>query len=242
MSGRLALFTSPVSWLSLALLCAQGAFADPARAQTPVLLESATLGATGLFGGTSITENQYVGWRFEIDTPLEVDAIGGHLLGLPDVGNDLIFGALIRLAAIDAFPAGDPFTPEETVAAVTFQPPLPSVELLVPLSVTLEPGPYALVFGSDLFGATGNGAIPNTLDQTDILPTTADSYIFYGIPDLGAPPIWRGPLASQMRFLVRGTTLATVPTLDAAGLGALAALLGLAGRLAAGTQERALRC
>ena len=232
MSG-LGFFRSPASWLPLVLLCAHGAVAGPARAQTPVLLESATLGATGLFGGTSITELQYVGWRFEIDAPLAVDAIGGHLLGLPNVGNGLIFGALIRLAAIDEFPAGDPFTPEETVATVGFQPPLPSAEVLVPLSVTLEPGPYALVFGSNLFGATGNGALPNSLDQADIPPTTADSYIFYSIPNLGEPPIWRGPLASQMRFLVRGTTPETVPALGAAGLGALSVLLGLIGRRAA---------
>jgi hypothetical protein len=119
------------------------------------------------------------------------------------------------------------FTPEETLATVVFQPAFPSTELLVPLSVALEPGAYALVFGSDLFGATGNGAIPNSSDQADIPPTTIDSYIFYGIPGPGQDPIWRGPLASQMRFLVSGTTPAPVPALGPAGLGTLSVLLGL---------------
>jgi hypothetical protein len=213
--------------LSLALLCALAGVATPAAAQTPVLLESATLGATGLNWGTSITEAQFVGWRFEIDAPLRVEAIGGHLLGLPAVGNGQIFGALIRLASIDVFPAGDPFTPQETVATVVFQPAFPSSELLVPLSVALEPGAYALVFGSNLFGATGNGAIPNPSDQADIPPTTIDSYIFYGIPGPGQDPIWRGPLASQMRFLVSGTNPPPVPALGPVGLGTLALLLGL---------------
>jgi len=217
--------------MSLAIACVLGLVASPAAAQTPVLLESATLGATGLDWGTSITEAQFVGWRFEISTPLEVEEIGGHLLGFPAVGNGQIFGALIRLASIDVFPAGDPFTPEETVASVVFQPPFPSAEVLVPLSVALEPGAYALVFGSDLFGATGNGGIPNSPDQADIPPTTIDSYIFYGIPGPSQAPIWRGSLASKMRFLVSGTTPVPVPvpTLGPAGLGTLALLLGLTG-------------
>jgi hypothetical protein len=232
MSSWLCSLLRRARWVAAALSVMLGVGTSPARAETPVLLESATLGQTSLFGGTSITELQYVGWRFEIATALEVDAIGGHLLGLPNVGNGQIFGALIRLASVDVFPEGDPFTPEETLATVVFQPPLPSVELLVPLSVTLEPGAYALVFGSNLFGATGNGAIPNSSDQTDIPPTTIDSYIFYSIPSPGEPPIWRGPLASQMRFLVSGTTVPPVPALGGVAVGALSALLGLAGMLA----------
>jgi hypothetical protein len=217
-----------IACLWLGLLLGVGGVGSPAAAQTPVLLESATLGATGRTGGTSITELQYVGWRFELTETLQVDAIGGHLLGIPSVGNGLIFGALIRLAAIDVFPEGDPFTAEETIATVAFQPPFPSDEVLVPLSAVLEPGPYALVFGSNLFGATGNGGIPNTLDQMDIPPTTIDSYIFYSVPSLGQPPIWRGPLASQMRFLVSGTTLSPVPALADGGVVILSLLLGLA--------------
>jgi hypothetical protein len=238
MSSRPRFLPARARWLLVALLVSHGVGTGPAGAQTPVLLESATLGQTGLFGGTSITEAQYVGWRFEIDTALRVDAIGGHLLGLPNVGNGQIFGALIQLASIEAFPEGDPFTPEETLASVVFQPPLPSVELLVPLAVTLEPGAYALVFGSNLFGATGNGAIPNSADQDDIPPTTIDSYIFYSVPRPGEPPIWRGPLASQMRFLVSGTRVPPVPALGAVGVVALVALLALAGILAGGAAAR----
>jgi hypothetical protein len=245
MPGQIHECRARTRWPSIALLLALAGVAAPGAAQTPLLLESATLGATGLVGGTSITEAQFVGWRFEIDTTLQVEAIGGHLLGIPAVGNGQIFGAMIRLASIDVFPAGDPFTPEETLATVVFQPAFPSAELLVPLSVTLEPGAYALVFGSNLFGATGNGAIPHSTDQVDIPPTTIDSYIFYGIPGPGQAPIWRAPLASQMRFLVSGTTPATVPVLGPAGLGVLCVLIGLtlmrAARRRRGTRGRRKR-
>ena len=100
MSGWIRVCRAATQGMSLAIACVLGLVASPAAAQTPVLLESATLGATGLDWGTSITEAQFVGWRFEISTPLEVEEIGGHLLGFPAVGNGQIFGALIRLASI----------------------------------------------------------------------------------------------------------------------------------------------
>jgi len=60
----------------LALVVASGAAADPV-----VLLESAALGTTGLSGGTSLTDKQLVGWRFEVGETLQVSEVGGHLLG-----------------------------------------------------------------------------------------------------------------------------------------------------------------
>jgi len=199
--------------------------ASPAGAV--VLLESAELGAVGRLGGASITANQFVGWRFELDVPLEVTEIGGHLFSNPNFsqGNGEIFGALVRLTSLDAFPLGDPFTQDEVVATVAFAPPFPSDQILVPLAAELEPGSYALVFGSQLFGATGEGGLPNLDDQPDIPPTTIDSYIFYGIPGPSQPPVWRGPLASHMRFLVRGVP---EPPADASALAGVAALLALA--------------
>jgi hypothetical protein len=173
-----------------------------ALAQTS--LESATLGTTGWIGGTSITDQQFVGWRFQVDQTFRVAEVGGHLLGFTSPGDEgPIFGALIRLNSLDSFPVGAPLLPTEVVASALFSPPFPSDEILVPLSATLEPGAYALVFGSGLFGATGSGAIHNGPDQQDIPPTTLDSYIFWGVPSPGVQPLWRGQLASQMRFIVR---------------------------------------
>jgi hypothetical protein len=174
-------------------------------AAAQVVLESATLGATGQIGGTSVTAQQFVGWRFQVAQRFAVAEVGGHLLGFIDPGSSgPIFAALIRLAAPQALPAGAPFLPAEIMASSTFMPPFPSDEILVSMQVTLDPGSYALVFGSGLFEATGGGALPNSFDQIDIPPTTIDSYIFYGIPQPAQPPIWRAALASQMRFVVVG--------------------------------------
>lgn len=195
--------------LRAALLLAALSAAPTARAQGPVLLESAQLGATGLPGGTSLTDVQLVGWRFEIDETLHVSEVGGHLIGLTPG----LFAAIVRLDAVDVFPAGDPFAAGDIVAYTIMTPPFPSAEFMTPLVVTLPPGAYALVFGSGLLGATGLGAIPNPLDQPDIPPTTIDSYIFYAPPFFEQPPIWREGLASNMRFLIRGQFLAQAPAL-----------------------------
>jgi hypothetical protein len=168
-----------------------------------VLLESATLGLTGRDGGASVTNVQYIGWRFELAETLQVEQVGGHMLSLPDKPGD-IFAALVRLASIDSFPAGAPFTSEEVVATTLFRPNFPSDEILTPLSAELTPGSYALVFGTELFGATGEAAIHNGFDQDDISPTNIASFIFWSLPGVGQPPIWRTNLASHMRFLVQG--------------------------------------
>ncbi len=173
---------------------------EVARAQS-ILLASAQLGETGRIGGTSITFAQYVGWRFETETTLFVNRVGGHMLTTSDPPGD-IFAAIVRLANVDEFPQGTPFNPNEIVATTTFRPTFPSSEVLTPLVAELSPGSYALVFGSNLFGATGGGAIHNGPDQPDIAPTNISSYIFWGIPRFNEPPIWRTNLASNMRFLI----------------------------------------
>jgi hypothetical protein len=194
----------PRGWsrgIALALLL--GSAAGGGRAE--VVLESAVLGPTGQLGGTSVTSQQLVGWRFQLASDLRVSAIGGHLLGFDVPGESgPIFAALVRLSALDAFPQGDPFLPGEIVASAVFSPPFPSADVSVPLDVALAPGSYALVFGSGQLGATGGGALPNPPEQLDIPPTTIDSYIFYSVPQPGDPAVWRGPLASNMRFVVRG--------------------------------------
>lgn len=169
----------------------------------PIVLESTPLGTVGKLGGTSVTAVHFSGWRFAIDSPLEVERVGGHLLTNIYQEGD-VFAALVALDSIDSFPHGSPFTSEEIVATTKFRPHFPSDEVSVPLSATLMPGSYALVFGSGLFGATGEAALPLLDDQPDIPPTTISSYIFWSIPFLGEPPIWRTNLASRMRFVVEG--------------------------------------
>jgi hypothetical protein len=173
-------------------------------AAQPVLLESAALGATGSYSGSSVATSQFVGWRFQIDTPLAVEQVGGHLLGSAEGG---IFAALVSLDTIDAIPHGLPFTDYEVIATTVFQPPLPSEEVAVPLTAELRPGSYALVFGTGYFGASGEGALPNFDDQPDIPPTDISSFIFWSRPFFNEPFEWRENLASHMRFVVAGEVL-----------------------------------
>jgi hypothetical protein len=192
-------------WFILLLVCEATSLASLAcynkSVAQAVVLESAAMGSPGRFGGTSITTSQYVGWRFETSETLAVDHVGGHLLSFPDEPGD-IFVAIVRLQSINSVPMGAPFTQEEIVATTTFRPPFPSAEVFTPLSATLMPGSYSLVFGTGLFGATGSGAIHNGDDQPDIPPTDLSSFIFWSIPFAGQPPEWRLNLASHMRFVI----------------------------------------
>ena len=176
-----------VGWIDL-----QGA--GDALAQS-VVLESAELGTTGRIGGTSTRPPSMSvgGFKWPSHSWWSVSAGASTY---PDVPGE-IFAALVRLSVIDAFPQGSPFTAEEVVATTLFRPDFPSDEILTPLSAELDPGSYALVFGTGLFGATGEGAIHNGPDQPDIPPTELSSFIFLGIPNIGQPQIWRTNLASN---------------------------------------------
>ena len=167
----------------------------------PVILESASLGATGRISGSSVTTAQFVGWRFQIDAALDVDRVGGHLLSDPNLPGG-IFAVLVALDSITSVPHRAPFTAGETIATTLLQPAFPSDEIEVPLTAALQPGSYALVFGTGLFGASGAGALPNFDDQPDIPPTDISSYIFWSRPFQGLPFEWRQNLASHMRFVV----------------------------------------
>ena len=161
------------------------------QAKGGVILESAHLGTTGQSGGASLFARQYLGARFHVDNTVVVDHIGGHLYGGPSPASATLFGAIYRLSGPTAFPA-DNLTP---LAMTTLRPPFPSSDLLVPLSVTLNHGDYALVFGSGLFGANGHGGIAVPADQ---FATDQASFIFFE-PEAG----WREYRLSQPAFAPR---------------------------------------
>ncbi|MCC5598734.1 PEP-CTERM sorting domain-containing protein [Nostoc favosum] len=148
---------------------------DVVQAQT-VILESASLGSTGVFGGFAVNADNFLGWRFQVDSTLQVTEIGGHFFTFtePNFGNGSIFGAIVPLNTSNALPKGTPFLLEEVLSAITFNPGFPSIDVAVPLSVRLAQGNYALVFGSGLFGASGLGAMP--FSNPELPGTTFDSY------------------------------------------------------------------
>lgn len=175
---------------------------DTVKAQT-VILESASVGSTGVFGGFSVSTNNFLGWRFQVDSTLQVTEIGGHFFTFtePNFGNGSIFGAIVPLSTSTALPKGNPFLLEEVLSAITFNPGFPSRDVAVPLSVTLAQGNYALIFGSGLFGASGLGGMP--FNNRQLPGTSFNSYFSWNGTD------WENNGTSNagvfdIRFFIKG--------------------------------------
>lgn len=185
----------------------------PAGAVT--IFESATLGATGQSGGTSVNGSQFVGVRFQVTQPVNTGSIGAHLAGAFDGAE--IFGAIILLSGPSDVPdSADLSTPDVLGAAILSLPAL-SDEVTATLELSLAPGWYALVLGSGLFGAGDSGSLPG------------------GDSDIGSPPyffkngfdIWQEGGFSSRRLFVVSMPEPSTAALLAGGL----ALLGARRRL-----------
>jgi hypothetical protein len=167
------------------------------------LFESATLGGPiidGQAGGTELSQ-QLLGVRFQLGSTVQVQSVGGDILGF----SGTLFAAIVPLSSLSAFPTGASGS-LDALAATAFTPPFPGEDINIPLSVTLTPGVYALIFGSDQFGASGSGAMPR--DNVDI-PGNA-SFIDYAA--FSSTPGWFDSPDKGYRFVVKGTTIsANVP-------------------------------
>jgi hypothetical protein len=171
------------------------------------ILESAILGPSGQAVGPTIWGQQFLGARFHLSRPVQVTSVGGHVAS--DSGETL-FAAIVRLAGPLGLPAFAPRTIESAaLASAVFRPPLPSADTFIPLSVSLGPGDYALVFGGAdsaanflPFGATGTG----TMAVTNVANPTA-SYI------LGDSVRWLDGLdLAATRFVIEADTSPTAPS------------------------------
>jgi len=167
-----------------------------------VTLESATMGATGQGIGPSVSGTNYVGWRFKVTSTTAVTEVGGHLGAI----NGNLFAAIISLTALDAMPQGAPFADGTVKASTSFTPPSPSAEFRTPLSVSLAPGSYALIFGSGKFNASGT-AMAAINGQPNIAPTTQSSYVFWRqtLPNVFN---WTVGTSNNIRFVVAGSEIA----------------------------------
>jgi hypothetical protein len=200
-------------------------FTLPAHGE--VIFESALLGPTGQTGGALIGtltpgSDQLLGARFHIDDEVHVVAVGGHLSEHHDPGRGSLFAAIVPLGGSSAFPTGSPID-DTTLAVALFMASFFSTDLLVPLSLTLAPGDYALIFGSNRFGATGFGVMPtNNADLFGIAP-----YFFWDPPS----GEWRNTTSGGLRFVVSGEAIPESSTLSLLVVGTLG-LLVCAGRRA----------
>jgi PEP-CTERM motif len=177
-------------------------------AQADIVFESATLGPTGfMFPAPSILDLQFLGSRFAVTNTVRVTSVGGHLEGI----SGTFFAAIVSLSSPTALPSGSPFD-TTTVATTTFTAPFPSDDILVPLSATLGPGNYGLIFGTGQFGAAGgDGAMPE--NNVDLFGTAP-----YFIWVAGAAWQDNGPL-HDLRFVVMGDNVPEPASVVLFGLG-----------------------
>ena len=189
--------------ICVAFIAAATVVIPPTGAWAGTIFESGTLGPTGLPQGsvaaTNITPSVFTGVRFQLTQPAITTQVGGHFVDRTD---GTFFGAIVALDDENDFPdSGDLSTPDVLGAAVlTF--PVPSAEVFGDITVSLDPGWHALVFGSGLFGSSGGGAAPqNNPDIGDPV------YIAYQ-PWIGWFDLAGGPLTFENhRFVINGNLI-----------------------------------
>jgi hypothetical protein len=158
-----------------------------------LIYESATTVATGdtmnSIGGTQTDLEFSSGVRFLLDEAVRAEAIGGHFATSVAVGNGQIFGVIAALD--DGLDVPDLDTDVVAQTLLTLPTPGFSDNISGSVSVLLQPGWYALVFGSGRYGATsdfasaiktnGNGPVNDGIDTTFTL-RTSDNALFLQTP------------------------------------------------------------
>lgn len=169
-----------------------------------MIYESATTsgGTDGyLVGGPPPGFDQYLGVRFNLTSPVTTDTIGGRFhTAFPGV---TLFGAIVALTDLTDFPDSVNLSTPDVLAVAVF-PVGVDADYSAPISATLVPGDYALVFGSELFGASGFAGVPSS--NTDI---GTPSYFFK--PSGTSFYFDFGGLISGTRFFLLGSQQTAVP-------------------------------
>lgn len=180
-------------------LCFYAALATGSNADT--IFESGTLGTSGIprseiTGGSNVSPVVFVGVRFHLDQPVLTTQVGGHFVR--NTGADQsFFGAIVALDDENDFPDSGNLSTPDVVGATLLAFPEPSDEVFGDLAISLGPGWYALVFGSGLFEATGNGvALSNGVDIGNPV------YIAFQ-PGFGWSNLLN-PIFRNFRFVVQG--------------------------------------
>jgi len=161
-----------VFYTALILLCAGLTLASVTQARATTVFETTPYFSTG-YQGAGLYIDQYLGVRFEVTSTYTTSAIGGEFVRNFSLGNNKIFGAIVALSGPADFPDSGPLNTPDVLGTTLISVPGVSVDGFSdssgPLSVTLNPGWYALVFGTQDFGATGTGgvAIPDTGHHSD---------------------------------------------------------------------------
>ena len=100
--------------------------------------------------------------RFQLDQPVITEQIGGHFVS---GSSGTFFGAIVELEDGNDTPDSFDFSTSDFLGATILTFPVPSDEVFGNLTLSLNPGWFALVFGSGLFGTNGDGgAVRNGTD------------------------------------------------------------------------------
>jgi hypothetical protein len=219
-----------ISLVSVGLL-ATALLALPAPARAGLIYESATTAITGPIksteSGIEADSSFFSGVNFFVSSTAQVQDIGGHFFVPFVAGNNEIFGAIVRVNS-----ATDPPIPADLSGSdvlgttlITLPPALDSENVSGPLSLTLTPGWYAVIFGSGKFGATSELASAITL--SDGQPANTNGVVTYALSQSDGTQIFQ---AAGARYFVDGQ-LTSIPEPSAAlllliGLGAIGAARG----------------
>jgi hypothetical protein len=203
--------------------------AAPARGG--LIFQSATTVLTGPIttgvGGIETDNIFYSGVNFFIPTTTIVSAIGGNFAAVTSAGNNEIFGAIVPVTGQNAPPVPPDLSSGVLgTTLITLNPGRLDV-LSGTLNLTLTPGWYAEVFGSDRFGATAGLTVAAvTLNGQ---PDTSNGIVTYALRQSDGMQFLQNPGA---RYFVLGTTV-SVPEPSTAVLLSLglAALLAVTWRL-----------
>lgn len=196
-----------------------------------ILFESGTLGPTGIpysdledetVRGTNVNLAVYTGVRFFLEDPVVTSQVGGHFIRLTDngafFGDGTFFGAIVELDDATDFPDSGDFSTPDFLGAAVLEFPEESAEVFGDLELRLDPGWYALAFGSGRFGTSGSGAaLRNNPDIGD------PEYIAY--QNGSGWSTFINPIFRDHRFVITGVIVPEPGTKHLVSVSVLAAVV-----------------
>jgi hypothetical protein len=141
------------------------------RAEASYIYESATLGTSNIHGNHEVVDFEFHGAKFQVTSTVTSGAIGGHFV-TDGNSHGPIFAAVVALTGPSDFPDTANLSSSDVLGSALLTVPLTnSGDISAPLSVTLTPGWYALVYGGGVLGS----------------PSNAYGYLFENDTNLGTP-------------------------------------------------------
>ena len=146
----------------------------------------------------------FIAATFTLSQQSEITGIGGVFTQFGDGGS--IFGAIIAAPASQNDVTASSLV-NLSLAHTIFAPPTDGSDLTTPVSALLGPGTYELVFGSGLWGTTGNSGLATGMDGQASLLRTVDGGASWDVLNdsvrvtVEASPV---PLPAGLPLLVSG--------------------------------------